>query len=97
MIEYLVAPTTRCILISFYDRYALDSPITSIRFDSRFTYTYIYKCQWWITMERNKKNVSFDSFEKFFQNFERGKASLLKRMDNLERVSISTDNYPWDS
>lgn len=42
MIEYLVAPTTRCILISFYDRYALDSPITSIRFDSRFTYTYIY-------------------------------------------------------
>lgn len=49
-------------------------------------------------MERNKrKNVSFDSFEKFFQNFERGKASLLKRMDNSERVSISTDNYPWDS
>lgn len=30
MIEYPVAPTTRCILISFYDWYALDSRITSI-------------------------------------------------------------------
>lgn len=100
MIEYLVALRlySPCILISFYDRYALDSRITSIRFDSRFTFTRIYiyihicvyKCQRWITTERNKgRTISFDFFENFEER-ERGKYLFrtIERMDNLERACL---------